>query len=89
MTRGSKNAGLFALLGFTVLFVYQVIGVARSFMAYHSNSRWLDSTAATSTPPLACNKREGRNSKMAQEIVQKAYESTYIIFDEVCPTSAG
>jgi hypothetical protein len=78
----NKKAGFWALGGTAVLFVHQVIGIIRSSNAlYEYTNVWLDHTTRTTSTLAATNKKK-RN--LARGIVNKAYESTYIIFDEGC-----
>jgi hypothetical protein len=79
---GCTSSRCFALGGTAVLFVYQVIGLIRSssnalFNEY--SDVWLDHTTTSTLAPI---KKKKRN--LARGIVNKAYESTYIIFDEGC-----
>ena len=83
---GTKKAGHLALIGVVVMFAYQVVGIIRSTMALGEYSEgWLDSTSATSTPSTLAAAIKKKKRNLARGVVNKAYESTYIIFDEACP----
>jgi hypothetical protein len=80
---GCTSSRCFALGGTAVLFVvYQVIGLIRfssNALFNEYSDVWLDHTTTSTLAPF---KKKKRN--LARDIVNEAYESTYIIFDEAC-----